>query len=307
MRFRQLRHFCAILECGSFSRAASTVHIAQPALSRQIAELETQIGNQLLHRTARGVRATRAGEILYGEAKLLLKRLDELPSLILAAQGTAVGSVRLGLSSIFDPSLAAAIVDACRAAMPQVALKMIVAESSALRERIEARELDLAIVLEDPMRLPPLARQMLCRLRLHFVASAKLTSLRSSMSLRDIATLPLISLGESDVIWPVFAQTLSMARLAPEAVTEVEDTASLMSAVTAGLGGAILPMLKAPDNGKETLMYSLIEPPLFVLANLVAASDAPLTRAGDILRALIVTLVRQSVEAGDLPGAEWIR
>ena len=59
MRFRQLRYFCKIVECKSFSRAASTIHIAQPALSQQIAELEAVMGVELLHRSARGVRAGR--------------------------------------------------------------------------------------------------------------------------------------------------------------------------------------------------------------------------------------------------------
>jgi LysR family nitrogen assimilation transcriptional regulator len=87
MRFRQLRHFCAIVDCGGFSRAAATVKIAQAALSRQISDLEAQIGVQLLHRTARGVRATRAGEVLYSEAVALLNRLDGIPSLMPTRQG----------------------------------------------------------------------------------------------------------------------------------------------------------------------------------------------------------------------------
>ena len=51
MRFRQLRYFCKIVECGSFSRAAATIHVAQPALSQQIAELETQV-EQYRHQLA---------------------------------------------------------------------------------------------------------------------------------------------------------------------------------------------------------------------------------------------------------------
>jgi len=82
MRFRQLRYFCKIVECGSFSRAAATIHVAQPALSQQIAELETQMGVELLQRSARGVRATRAGEVLYREALAILRQLDQIPSLV---------------------------------------------------------------------------------------------------------------------------------------------------------------------------------------------------------------------------------
>jgi LysR family nitrogen assimilation transcriptional regulator len=76
MRFRQLCYFCKIVECKSFSRAPSTIHIAQPALSQQIAELEAVMGLELLHRSARGVRTTEAGEALYREATALLRQLD---------------------------------------------------------------------------------------------------------------------------------------------------------------------------------------------------------------------------------------
>ena len=65
MQFRHLRYFVKIVEAGSFSRAAATIHVAQPALSQQIADLEDRMGVPLLQRTPRGVRPTPAGEVLY--------------------------------------------------------------------------------------------------------------------------------------------------------------------------------------------------------------------------------------------------
>jgi LysR family transcriptional regulator, nitrogen assimilation regulatory protein len=283
------------------------VHIAQAALSRQIAELETQMGVQLLYRTARGVRATQAGEILYDEARLLLKRLDELPTLILTEQSSVYGSVRLGLSSAFDPSLATAIVTACREAMPQVVLKLIAAGSSALRSRIEARELDLALVFENPLQLPPLARQSLFRQRLCCLASSNLIPPSNSLSLAEIARLPLIMSSESNPIWAFFAQSLSMAGLEPKIAAVIDDIPSLISAVKAGLGVGILPMSMPPDTGRDnSLRCSPIGPPLYVTASILAASGTRLTRAVDALRALIVTVMRRYVEAGELSGTEWI-
>ena len=65
MQLRHLRYFVKIVEAGSFSRAAATIHRRpQPALSQQIAELEEQLGVKILLRTARGVRMTPAGEAL---------------------------------------------------------------------------------------------------------------------------------------------------------------------------------------------------------------------------------------------------
>ena len=71
MKLRQLRYFVTIVDAGSFSRAAQVAHVAQPALSQQIADLEDQLGVSLLQRSARGVNATAAGERLYVEASAI--------------------------------------------------------------------------------------------------------------------------------------------------------------------------------------------------------------------------------------------
>ena len=99
MQFRQLRYFVKIVDAGSFSRAASVVHVAQPALSQQIAELEERLGVMLLQRSARGVRPTAAGEILYKEASAILHQLDQLPSAIRPSSGEPEGTVSLGFVS----------------------------------------------------------------------------------------------------------------------------------------------------------------------------------------------------------------
>src|ERR1700742_4952264 len=95
MQFRQLRYFVKIVEAGSFSRAASVVHVAQPALSQQVAELEERLGVMLLQRSARGVRPTVAGEILYREASAILHQLDGLPGAIRPSSAVPEGAVSL--------------------------------------------------------------------------------------------------------------------------------------------------------------------------------------------------------------------
>src|ERR1700733_3028243 len=87
MQYRQLFYFVKIVEAGSFSQAARTIHVAQPALSQQIAELEASLGVPLLQRSARGVRPTVAGERLYEEASSILRKLEKLPSVVRSSTG----------------------------------------------------------------------------------------------------------------------------------------------------------------------------------------------------------------------------
>src|SRR6201999_2096496 len=91
MQFRQLRYFVKVVEAGSFSRAAETVHVAQPALSQQVAQLEEELGLALLQRTARGVHPTAAGEVFYREASAILLQMEQLPNVIRGGGGEIEG------------------------------------------------------------------------------------------------------------------------------------------------------------------------------------------------------------------------
>src|SRR5262249_1473028 len=164
MQFRQLRYFVKIIEAGSFSRAASIVHVAQPALSQQIAELEQRLGVTLLQRTARGVRPTAAGEILYKEAAAVLHQLDRLPGAVGSDGGEVEGAVGLGFVSSLAPGLVG-FLDQCRKALPKVIIRVSDGDSLNLESKIASSSIDLAILYEDAftsaLTRKPLFRQKL--------------------------------------------------------------------------------------------------------------------------------------------------
>ena len=138
MQYRHLHYFVSVVEAGSFSRAASTIHVAQPALSQQIAQLEEQLGVSLLLRSARGVRPTAAGEVLYREASSILKRLQQLPGIVRSGTGAAKGIVRLGMSSTFMTTAPVAFMEQCKASLPNVVLRMAVSDSPTIKRRVTA-------------------------------------------------------------------------------------------------------------------------------------------------------------------------
>ena len=82
MELRQLRYFVAVADTLSFSRASESLYVSQSALSKQIAELEQELGTLLLERDRRIVRLTRAGELLLPEAKSILIRSEKLVPLL---------------------------------------------------------------------------------------------------------------------------------------------------------------------------------------------------------------------------------
>ncbi|TCV06956.1 LysR family nitrogen assimilation transcriptional regulator [Samsonia erythrinae] len=77
MNFRRLKYFVKIVDIGSLTQAAESLHIAQPALSQQLATLESELQNQLLVRGRRGVTPTEAGKILYSHALTILLQCEQ--------------------------------------------------------------------------------------------------------------------------------------------------------------------------------------------------------------------------------------
>lgn len=96
MDLRHLRYFHAVAEELSFSKAARRLHIAQPALSRAVQELEAEVGSLLLDRSRRVMRLTPGGEVLLREAGVLFERLDETMRRVRRAAAGEEGELRLG-------------------------------------------------------------------------------------------------------------------------------------------------------------------------------------------------------------------
>ncbi|ACT06371.1 HTH-type transcriptional regulator CatM [Dickeya dianthicola] len=77
MNLRRLKYFVKIVDIGSLTQAAEMLHIAQPALSQQVATLESEMEKQLLVRSRRGVTPTEAGKILYSHAQTILNQCEQ--------------------------------------------------------------------------------------------------------------------------------------------------------------------------------------------------------------------------------------
>ena len=107
---KNLRNFVAVASAGSISRAAENIHIAQPALSKQIQQIEDYFGTDLFVRTHRGVKLTPAGERLVNHAKGLLKRFDIALEDVREAISEPSGRVALGLPQSMAKYLAVPLV-----------------------------------------------------------------------------------------------------------------------------------------------------------------------------------------------------
>jgi DNA-binding transcriptional LysR family regulator len=185
MELRHLRYFIAVAEAEGFGRAAQHLHVAQPALSRQIRDLEAEMDVRLFQRLARGVRLTAAGTVFLQDAKRMIAELTKAAERARLTAFGQIGEITIGFNeSVSWNPILPRCVRAFRVAHPQVRLHMVpmssVDQLRALHERqIDGgflfyrarwdRELNGIPVIRDPVVLAvahssPLASRRVLRL-----------------------------------------------------------------------------------------------------------------------------------------------
>ncbi|MCO5966479.1 LysR substrate-binding domain-containing protein [Sinorhizobium meliloti] len=293
MKLRHLRYFVSIVDAGSFCRAAATINVAQPALSQQIAELETMLGATLLKRSARGVCPTQVGKVFYREAFSILQRVEQLRGIVRSTEGEPEGSVRLGMSPTLAVSLAGSLVGACRTALPKVTLRLFTGDLLRIRSLIESHALDVCMVFEDtPTR--GVSRKPLFRERLYLIRATNAENAKTSVSLDELASLPLVLPVRPHTMRNALDRAFAMAGGIPNCVAEVDTFCSMLSIVKAGVGNAIVPKGDFSDvPGYGGLRPVVIDPPIYLTGCLISSAHIPLTSAAAAASALLAAQVEQ--------------
>jgi LysR family nitrogen assimilation transcriptional regulator len=305
VQFRQLRYFVAVVEAGSISRAATTVHVAQPALSQQIADLEERIGVQLLLRTPRGVKATSAGETLFREASLILHRMDKLPGMLKSAIGDTQGTVRLGIVASLAGPLVGVIVEHFKSELPQVKLICSDGDSGSLVARVQSHALDLALVFEDELvsahsRTPIFAQQ------LFLIGKDAGKFKKPHVSLEELVGIPLISPGGQRNRRRLIDRAFAARKLVPTIAVEADNLSSELSAVRAGVGNTILNVGELPAGLESFSPPVPIKPPLFMTCCAIFNSDTALSAATEAVRGSLIKVVKQFITTTKRRGAKVI-
>ena len=307
MQYRQLYYFVKIVEAGSFSQAARTIHIAQPALSQQIAELEASLGVPLLQRSARGVRPTVAGEKLYEEASSILRKLENLPSLVRSSTGDVEGLVGVGMPASLSTTLVGPFIDTCKAAHPRITLKFIDGDSEFLREEIERSRLDLALAYEDEF-FPVVLRQPLFRQSHYLISSGRNPPVAGpTVCLEEVAKIPLVLPGPLNARRIVIDRTFAEAGLSLNLAAQAVTVSSELSAVRSGTACTILNLGDMSGFSLHDFAAPvLIEPTFYLTCSVIWSSEFPLTLASEAVKKLLIVFLKEHVQKTKRPGAVWL-
>jgi len=149
MEDHKLRVFCAVAETKSFSKASELIHLTQPAVSLQIQAMEELYETRLFDRSGNSINLTPAGEILYKRAKEILALYAEAQQNISEITGSIKGSLSIGASSTIGNYLLPHIIAAFKKKVPQVNISLFVSNTKIITERLNAGEIDIALVEGD--------------------------------------------------------------------------------------------------------------------------------------------------------------
>ncbi len=150
MDIRQLTYFMHVVELGSFSRAAAFLHIAQPALSRQISSLETELKERLLIRNGRGVSPTEAGARLLNHARSIIQLFERAHEDMENARLGRTGTIAIGMPGSLSNSISTKLIRKLHAEMPDAKVHVLTGRSTQLQEWLMTGRLDIAVLFDAP-------------------------------------------------------------------------------------------------------------------------------------------------------------
>lgn len=259
MEVQQLRYFISVIESGSLSRAAQSLHMSQPALSQQMRNLEQSLRTTLLERSSRGVRPTASGQILYKDAYRLVREFDRLATSV-SATTDIHGVVSVGLPSGAAAHLAAPLVTWTLRNHPGIRLELFESMSGYVGELFNHGRLDMALFYEDPLdddsatspsiptspltgsgsdvtRVPLYEEEMLA-----FGGLCALFAHNGIVSLTDMADLPLVAPGRRSSLRRQIDAAFLGESLTPRIIADLESLPTMLEVARSGAAYAILPV-----------------------------------------------------------------
>jgi DNA-binding transcriptional LysR family regulator len=250
MELRHLRYFVAVAEAENVLRAATQkLHVSQPAVSRQIRDLEGELGVQLFERTGKAINLTDAGRVFLREARAVLERTDEAVKNVRAFVLTDETELQVGYSLALRAQLVSPALHAFQQAMPRVHVKLHDWTGERIFTSLRDGRLQLAFTVRPSkrgaardLRFEELLRE---RVRLAVPPNHPFAQ-RRSVSLVDAARESFIGLTREDFpdYHAYLAAVFAPVKDKPRVIEEHDSMTSVISAIEAGTGvGVAVPGL----------------------------------------------------------------
>lgn len=241
MLLRHIRYLTAVVDHGSFTRAAHALHVSQPALSQQIKDLEDQLGAQLLDRSGRQVRVTDRGAVFLRYARHVLEQLDEAARAVQDVDDLSSGSLRLGVTQTVANYLIGPLVLRFRQLYPGIDVSIRVAPQEEIEPALRDDLLDVGIGFGD-MPVDDIEATPLLKERLALITSGSTSSAhKPGVTPAEVCAMPLALLDSSFSTRRAIDRYFAGKRVRPNVVVEANSVGVLIELVGQSDLATILP------------------------------------------------------------------
>lgn len=305
MDLKQLTAVVTIAEVGSVTKAAKLLHVVQPALTRQVKALETELGVELFDRTRQGMTPTPEGRLLVERARRALLELDRARAEVQPAPTQVRGIVTLGVLESTIDVLVEPVVEVLGEEFPGIELRVLSAYSGHLQQWLDTGDVDLSL-LYDLAETPSMSVVPLLEESLWVLAPAE-------AGLEPATPVPWSTVWSHPMVMPVAGHGLRIlmdqARSASGATPTVSVQANSMAVqkrlVAAGMGWTVLPAAGVASDVARGLfsVAPLVEPEVTRSVVLGLPRSGRLAPPVEVVAAVVTRTARALVRSGEWPSA----
>lgn len=257
---RQLRVFLAVAQHGNFSRAGDYIGLTQPAISRAILELESQLGLRLLDRTTREVVLTDAGQSLKTRIGRVLEELDQTLLDVAGLVQARAGKVRVASSPTLSANLMPACIARCEQLAPGIQFILLDRIQQDVLASVRSGEVDFGVVIE-----PPAAEDLYCEVVMadpFMLITPKAHTISAKRSVRWTALNghALVLLDHASGSRRLIDDALRRHNASCPIKQELGHPTTVFRMVEAGIGVSIMPALSVPSAGLPGLVVRPLIP-----------------------------------------------
>jgi DNA-binding transcriptional LysR family regulator len=242
LSLRQLEYFVAVVDDGSFTTAATRLHVSQPGLSHQIQVLERQLGGPLLERLNRGVRLTPAGRIALPHARASLAHAERARTAALRASGIDAGELHVGTLFSISVGILPGALRSWRARYPDILVRLVeFRRSDDLIAAMEAGQADVAVGPTPEGWSGPLREMGAEEFVVTAAAGTVLPGTPPTVRFADLADQLWVHYTPPSGLADILDAACERAGFQPRIAVRTEQSSSALNLCRAGLGIALLP------------------------------------------------------------------
>ena len=282
MDLKQLEYFVRVADLGSFTRAAAALDIAQPALSRQVRQLEVELRQTLLVRNGRGATPTEAGKLLLEHSRGILHQVQRAREELGRVRGALAGRVAIGLPTSLARVLTVPLTRQFRAQMPDASISIGEGLSTTLQDGLINGRLDVAVLYNaqpaEEIDLLPFTEEELV------LVTARAPGLAEDpppgpIALKALAAVPLVIPSRPNAIRMHVESAMAGIGCRPSIALEIDGVSAILDLVADGAGSALLSRNAVASSIKPSAfsVRAVCDPPLRTRLSIATSALRPTT------------------------------